>query len=211
LPCVACAQLQSRAEEEDTVLKRIITALALVAALLVPSAAVAAPKFAGLTYTTTTTFPDGTGTPTTATVAGLHFERNQFGEICAVYDLTVHGSFQYWTGSEFVTMTQQPVPQRQVDCQAADVVRYDLTNYDLNCQAGTFDTWRYTGVAPDVRFASADGGTLIGGLFMAPLVLTATTDAQREAICDLQARASRLSDKRLVAELNKLLALFAAT
>jgi hypothetical protein len=192
------------------VLKRTIPALAIVAALLVPSAAVAKPKFTGLTYTTTTTFPDGPGTPTTATVAGLHFELIG-GLVCAVYDLTVHGSFQYWTGSEFVTMTQQPVPQRQVDCQAADVVRLDLTNYYLNCQAGTFDTSPYTGFAPDTRFASADGGTLIGGLFLAPLVLTATTDAQRTAICDLQANASRLSDKRLVAELNKLLALFSAT
>jgi hypothetical protein len=181
--------------------------LTAVAMLLVPSTALAAKKPTGLTYTTTTTFTDGT--PTTATVAGLHFELLG-DQVCAVYDLTVHGSFQYWTGSQFVTMTQQPVPQRQTDCQAADVVRFDLANYDLSCQAGTFDTWRYTGVAPDVRFASADGGTLIGGLFLAPLTLTATTNAQREAICDLQAKASRLSDKRLVAELNKLLVLFSA-
>jgi hypothetical protein len=35
---------------EDTVLKRIIAALTLAAALLVPTAAMAAPKFAGLTF-----------------------------------------------------------------------------------------------------------------------------------------------------------------
>jgi hypothetical protein len=57
--------------------------------------------------------PDGSGTQTTATVAGLHVERNQFGEVCAVFSVTVHGSFQYWTGAESVTMTQDPPAQLQ--------------------------------------------------------------------------------------------------
>ena len=56
--------------------------------------------------------PDGSGTQTTATAAGLHFERNQFGEVCAGFSVTVHGSFQYWTGAESVTMTQDPPAQR---------------------------------------------------------------------------------------------------
>jgi hypothetical protein len=44
-----------------------------------------------------------------------------------------------------------------------------------------------------------------------PLVLTATTDDQRKAICDLEARLMRLPDRRLAAELNDLPALFSAT
>jgi hypothetical protein len=188
--------------------KRIITALALVAMLLVPSAALAAKKPAGLTYTTTATVFD---TSTTATVAGLHFEQSQFGEICAVFDLTVHGSFQYWTGSEFVTMTQDPVPQRVTNCQGIDAFRQDLAAFYLDCAAGMFDLSRFTSNASPVYFRGSDGSTYIGGAPLAPLVLTATTAKQREAICDLQARASRLPDKRLVAELNDLLVLFSAT
>jgi hypothetical protein len=42
-------------------------------------------------------------------------------------------------------------------------------------------------------------------------VLTATTNAQRAAICDLVASLNRLSDKKLLAELNRLLALFSST
>jgi hypothetical protein len=41
--------------------------------------------------------------------------------------------------------------------------------------------------------------------------MTATTDAQRAAICDLAASLNRLSDKTLLAELNRLLVLFSAT
>jgi hypothetical protein len=62
-----------------------------------------------------------------------------------------------------------------------------------------------------VYFRGSDGSTYIGSAPLAPLVLTATIAEQREAICDLQAKASRLSDKRLVAELNDLLTLFSAT
>jgi hypothetical protein len=192
------------------VVKRIMTALALVAALLVPSTALAAPRFTGLTYETTTTFPDGSGTQTTATVADLHFERNQFGEVCAVFNVTVHGSFQYWTGAEFVTMTQDPPAQRQQTCSSPEGMRLALADA-LDCTAGTFNLTGWTTHAPYIIFRGSDGSTLFGGTTLEPLVLTAITAEQREAICDLEARLTRLPDRRLVAELNKLLALFSAT
>ena len=190
--------------------KRIMTALALVATLDVPSTAMAAPKFAGLTYTTPAIFPDASITPTTATVTGLHFERNQFGEVCAVFNVTVHGSFQYWTGAEFVTMTQDPPAQRQQTCSSPEGTRLALANA-LDCTAGTFNLTGWTTHVPNIIFRGSDGSTLFGGTTLEPLVLTATTAEQREAICDLEARLTRLPDRRLVAELNRLLALFSAT
>jgi hypothetical protein len=189
--------------------KRIITALALVATLLVPSTAFAAPKFAGLTYETTAHGgSDYEALP--ATVEGLHFERNQFGEVCAVFNVTVHGSFQYWTGAEFVTMTQDPPAQRQESCSFPDAMRLDLA-FALDCEAGTFDLTRWTIHATNIVFRGSDGSTYFTGATLDPLVLTATTADQREAICDLEARLPRLPDRRLVAELNELLALFSAT
>jgi hypothetical protein len=196
-------------------LKKVITALALVATLVVPSTAMAAPKFAGLTYTTPAIFPDASSTPTTATVTGLHFERNQFGDICTVFNVTVHGSFQYWTGAEFVTMTQDPPAQRQENCFSSSLTRDLLLGVGpdpgaLDCAAGTFDLSRFTTRAGSITYRGSDGSFFFAGATLEPLVLTATTAEQGEAICDLEARLPRLSDKRLVAELNDLLALFAA-
>jgi hypothetical protein len=193
--------------------KRIIVALALVATLLVPSTALAAKKPAGITYTTTTFLPQGG--QGTVLVENLHFEARD-GQICAVFDVTVQGSFQYWTGSEFVTMTQDPATQRIANCRDAASARLDLAGNpsiqgDLNCAAGTFDTWRWTTSASDVRFVGSDGSYLIGGVQLAPLVLTANTAEEQKTICDLQARVYRLPDKRLAAELNDLLVLFSAT
>ncbi len=187
--------------------KRITTTLALGlgAALLVPSTALAAKAPTGLTYATTTTVFD---TPTTATVAGLHFEESQFGEACAAFDLTVIGSFQYWTGSEFVTMTQDPVPQRVTNCEANEAFRQDLATYYLNCPAGTFDLTRFTFNASPIYFGGSDGSTYIGSAPLAPLTLTAATNAQKGAICRLQAKTSQLSDSQLIAKLNKLLGRF---
>jgi hypothetical protein len=196
-------------DEKVIVFKSSITALtlALVATPLMLSTAVATKPPTGLTYTTTTTVFD---TSTTATVTGLLFEANQFSETCAVFDVTVHGSFQYWTGSEFVTMTQEPTPQRADNCQGTGALRQDLVTFYLNPAAGTFDMARFTSLAP-ANFRGSDGSTYIGHAPLAPLTLTATTHAQRKAICDLQTKATRLSDKRLVTELNNLLALFSAT
>jgi hypothetical protein len=192
-------------------LKRLITALALVlgATLLVPSAALAAPKApAGITYTTTATAADFT---LPATVAGLHFELNQFFEVCAVFDITVHGSFQYWTGSEFATYTQDPVPQPISNCQGTEAFRASLVAFYLDCEAGTFDLFRFTSNATPIYFRGSDGGLLIGSASLAPLALTATTAEQRAAICDLENRPPRLPDRRLVAEVNDLLTLLSTT
>jgi hypothetical protein len=190
--------------------KRIIMALALVATLLVPSAALAAKKPAGLTYTTTAII-DSTEpfTELPATVADLHFAQDQFGAICAVYDVTISGSFQYWTGGYFTTMTQQPVPQRSERCYGPELTRAILAEV-LDCAAGTFNLERFTSSA-SVTFVGSDGSTLFGGAGLLAPVLTATTDAQRKAICDLAASLNQLSDKKLLAELNRLLALFSAT
>ena len=195
-------------------LKKIITAFSLVAVLVVPSTAMAAPKFAGLTYTTPAIFPDANYTATTATVTGLHLERNQFGNICAVFNVTVHGSFQYWTGAEIVTMTQDPPAQRQENCFSSSLTRDLLLGVGpdpgaLDCAATTFDLSRFTTRA-SITYRGSDGSFFFAGADLEPLVLTATTAEQGEAICDLEARLPRLSDKRLVAELNDLLALFAA-
>lgn len=191
-------------------LKRLLTPLALVVMLLVPSTALAAKKPAGLTYTTTaiiTSTEPFTELP--ATVANLHFAQDQFGAICAVYDVTIYGSFQYWTGAYFTTMTQQPVPQRSETCYGPELTRAILAEV-LDCAAGTFNLERFTSSA-SVTFVGSDGSTLFGGAGLLAPVLTATTDAQRAAICDLAASLNRLSDKKLLAELNKLLALFSAT
>jgi hypothetical protein len=196
------------------VIKKLLTALALGATLLVPSTALAASKFAGLTYQTTAS-SEGDFTALPTTVSGLHFERNQFGEICAVFNVTIYGSFQYWTGAEFVTMTQDPPAQRQENCLSSSLTRDVLLGVGpdpgaLDCAMGTFDLSRFTTRA-SIIFRGSDGSTLFGSATLEPLVLTATTAEQREAICDLQARLPRLNDKRLVAELNDLLALFSAT
>jgi hypothetical protein len=122
----------------------------------------------------------------------------------------VHGSFQYWTGSETVTMTQDPVPQRVTNCQGIDAFRQDLATFYSDCAAGTVDLSRFTSNASPLYFTGSDGSTYIGSAPLAPLTLTATTDA-REAICDLESTLPRLPDRRLVAELNDLLALFATT
>jgi hypothetical protein len=198
--------------QEDTVLKRIITTLAfaLVGALLVPSTALAAKKPAGLTYTTTaiiTSTEPFTELP--ATVADLHYAQDQFGAICAVYDVTVHGSFQYWTGAYFTTMTQQTVPQRSETCFSPELTRAILAEA-LDCAAGTFRLERFTNSA-SVTFVGSDGSTLFDTVGLLQPVLTATTDAQRAAICDLAASLNRLSDKKLLADLNKLLAVFSST
>jgi hypothetical protein len=194
-------------------LKGIIAVLALGATLLVPSTALAAKQPTGITYTTTTSLPNSE--QGTVLVENLHFEARD-GQICAVFDVTVQGSFPYWTGSEFVTMTQDPAPQRIANCRDAASARFDLAGNpsvqgDLNCAAGTFDTWRWTTLASDVRFVGSDGSYIVGGVQLAPLVLTADTAQEQEAICNLQARVYRLPDKRLVAELNDLLLLFSAT
>jgi hypothetical protein len=195
--------------------KRIITALALIATLLVPSTAMAAPKFAGLTYDTTARGgSDYEALP--ATVAGLHFERNQFGEVCAVFNVTVHGSFQFWTGAEFVTMTQNPPAQRQENCFTPSTTQIFLLGAGpdpgaLSCATGTFDLTRWTNRAGSLTFRGSDSSFYFTSATLDPLVLTATTDDQREAICDLEARLMRLPDRRLAAELNDLLALFSAT
>jgi hypothetical protein len=191
------------------VIKKLLTALALGATLLVPSTALAASKFAGLTYQTTAS-SEGDFTALPTTVSGLHFERNQFGEICAVFNVTIYGSFQYWTGAEFVTMTQDPPAQRQENCLSSSLTRDVLLGVGPDCAMGTFDLSRFTTRA-SIIFRGSDGSTLFGSATLEPLVLTATTAEQREAICDLQARLPRLNDKRLVAELNDLLALFSAT
>ena len=62
-----------------------------------------------------------------------------------------------------------------------------------------------------MTFVGSDGSTLFDSPGLLAPVLTATTDAQRAAICDLAASLNRLSDKKLLAELNRLLALFSAT
>jgi len=194
-------------------MKKILTALALGATLLVPSTALAASKFAGLTYqTTASSGSDFTALPTT--VSGLHFERNQFGEICAVFNVTIYGSFEYWTGGYFTTMTQDPPAQGQENCLSPSSTRDALLGVGpdpgaLDCAAGTFNLSWFTTRA-SIIFRGSDGSTLFGSATLEPLVLTAATAKQREAICDLQASAGRLSDKRLVAELNDLLALFSA-
>jgi hypothetical protein len=77
----------------------------------------------------------------------------------------------------------------------------------LNCAAGTFDLSRFT-TRTSITYRGSDGSVFFAGATLDPLVLTATTADQREAICDLAARLARLNDKRLVAELNDLLALF---
>jgi hypothetical protein len=188
--------------------KKLTLLVALVAALLAPATASAAPKLQpGLTYTTAATTPFGT--TTTATVANLHFELTAFGEICAVFDLTVNGSFEFWTGSEFATYTQSPVPQRIENCQGTDAFRLDLAMFYLGCEAGMFDLTRFTTNASPVWFTGSDGGIYLGSATLEPLVLTAATAEQREAICDLEASLTRSPDKRLVAKLNALLALWA--
>jgi hypothetical protein len=197
--------------EEDTVPKTsIITALlALGATLFVPSAALAAPKPpVGITYNTTATGADFT---LPATVAGLHFEQSQFFEVCTPFDVTVNGSFQYWTGSEFATYTQNPVPQRNTNCQGIDAFRQDLAAFYLDCEAGTFDLFRFTSNASTIYFTGSDGGTLISGASLTPLVLSATTIDQGNAICDLENRLPKLSDKKMIAKLNDLLTLFSTT
>jgi hypothetical protein len=176
--------------------------------LLAPTAASAAPKpEPGLSYTTTGLTPFGV--TTTATVANLHFEQNTSGDACAMFDLTVQGSFQYWTDSEFATYTQQPVPQRIENCQAPDAFRQDLAAFWLDCQAGTFDMRRFTSNASPLYYAGTDGGTYFGSASLDPLLLTATTAQQRETICALEESLPKLTDKRLVAKLNTLLALWA--
>ena len=193
--------------------KRIITALALVATVLVPSTAMAAPPttFVGLTYATVAHGgSDYESLP--ATVERLHLEQQPVtGEVCFVFDVTIHGSFQYWTGSEFVTMTQDPPAQRQANCQFSDAMKFDLAQWALDCPAGVFDVTRWTSHAHDITFRGSDGSFYFASATLDPLVLTATTAEQREAICDLEARLMRLRDRRLVAELNDLLALFSAT
>jgi hypothetical protein len=196
--------------------KTLITTLALGSAfglgsaLLAPSAAVAVPPttIVSYTYTTTATSADFT---LPATVAGLRFELNQFGEFCAVFDITVHGSFQYWTGSEFATYTQEGAPQRIANCQGADAFRQALTAFYLDCAAGNFDLSRFTSNAGTLYFRGSDGGLLIGSASLAPLVLTAATAEQREAICDLDARLPRGPDWRLVNAVNNVLGTFVTT
>jgi hypothetical protein len=193
-------------------LKRIITALAVMATLIVPTTAMAAPPttFVGLTYETVAHIDAETSFP--ALVERLHLEQQPVtGEVCFVFDLTIYGSFQYWTGSEVVTMTQDPPAQRQSNCQFSDSMKVDLAQWALDCPAGVFDVTRWTSHAHDVTFRGSDGSYLYGSATLDPLVLTATSAEQREAICDLEARLMRLPDKRLVAELNDLLALFSAT
>ena len=196
--------------------KTPVTALALGstftlgAALLAPSAAVAAPPTAIVSYTYTTT-ASAVDFTLPATVEGLHFEPNQFGEFCAVFDITVHGSFQYWTGSEFATYTQEGAPQRIANCQGADAFRQDLTAFYLDCAAGTFDLSRFTSNAGPLYFRGSDGGLLIGSVSLVPLVLTATTAEQRDAICDLDTRLPRGPDWRLVNAVNNVLGTFVTT
>ena len=40
-----------------------------------------------------------------------------------MFNVTVHGSFQFWTGAEFVTMTQDPPAQRQENCFSPTLTR----------------------------------------------------------------------------------------
>jgi hypothetical protein len=100
--------------------------------------------------------PDGSGTQTTATVAGLHFERNQFGGVCAVSSVTVHGSFQYWTGALSVTMTQDPPAQPQQTCSSPEGTRLALADA-LDCTAGTFNLTGWT-TKPPRRSSGRPGG-----------------------------------------------------
>jgi hypothetical protein len=62
---------------------------------------------------------------------------------------------------------------------------------------------------PRIAFTGDDGSTLFTHAQLGPYTLVATTAEQQEAICDLEARLDRYGDKKLVAELNELLALFA--
>lgn len=120
-------------------------------------------------------------------VADLIFESpDEYGEICVRFDLTVHGTFQYWTGSEFVAMTQAPVPQRVRNCRAVAAFRQDLVDFYLDPVTGTFDLSRLTADAAPVYFDGSDGSTFLGSAPLAPLVLNATTYKQRKAIRDLR-------------------------
>ena len=186
-------------------MRKILITLVAALATLVPSAAHAAPRpLPTLTYNTTADYAGYL--QTTATVSNLRFEQNPVfpGTICVGYDVFVHWSFEYWTGAYFTTM-RQLAPQHQQECSGS--VR-DSLQAALDCPAGTFEVGLFVRY-PTVIFTGDDGSTYHGTAQLGSYTLTATTVERREAICDLEARFHRYGDKKLVAELNELLALFA--
>ena len=187
-------------------MRRTLVVLAVALAGLVPTAAQAAPKPPPtITYTTTANFP-GEDFQTTATISNVRFELNPVlpGYVCVGYDVQVHGEFQYWTGAYLTTM-RQLAPQHQQECYS--LIR-DTLQTALDCPAGTFELGLFIR-SPRIAFTGDDASTLFTHAQLGSSTLTGTTAEQREAICDLEARLLRHGDKKLVAELNELLALFA--
>jgi hypothetical protein len=186
--------------------RKILLVLIVALASLVPTAAQAAPKPQPTITYTTTAYLLGEDFQTTATISNVRFELNPVlpGAVCVSYDVQVHGSFQYWTGAYFTTM-RQLAPQHQQECYS--LIR-DTLQTALDCPAGTFELGLFIR-SPRIAFTGDDGSTLFTHAQLGSYTLTATTAEQREAICDLEARLHRFGDKKLVAELNKLLALFA--
>jgi hypothetical protein len=186
--------------------RRILVIVAVALAGLVPIAAQAAPKpQPTITYTTTANVP-GEEFQSTATISNLRFELNPVlsGNVCVGYDVQVHGEFQYWTGAYFTTM-RQLAPQHQQECSS--LIRESLQTA-LDCPAGTFELGLFVR-SPRIAFTGDDGSTLFTHAQLGSSTLTGTTAEQQEAICDLEARLLRYGDKKLVVELNELLALFA--
>jgi hypothetical protein len=185
---------------------KILLVLIAALAVLVPTAAQAAPKpQPTITYTTTASFP-GEDFQTTATISNVRFELNPVlaGNVCVGYDVQVHGEFQYWTGAYFTTM-RQLAPQHQQECYS--LIR-DTLQTALDCPAGTFELGVFVR-SPRIAFTGDDGSTLFTHAQLGPYTLTATTPEQQDAICGLEGRLDRYGDKKLVAELNELLGLFA--
>ena len=186
-------------------MRKILLVLITALAVLVPPAAQAAPKPPPtITYTTTAFFP-GEDFQTTATISNVRFELNPVlpGNVCVGYDVQVHGEFQYWTGAYFTTM-RQLAPQHQQECYS--LIR-DTLQTALDCPAGTFEVGLFVR-SPRIAFTGDDGSTLFTHAQLGSYTLIATTAEQRKAICDLEARLDRYSDKKLVAGLNELLGLF---
>jgi hypothetical protein len=126
------------------------------------------------------------------------------------YSLTAAIVAVLWQFEEpWATYTQEGAPQRIANCQGADAFRQGLTAFYLDCAAGTFDLSASSRRTRDpLYFRGSDGGLLIGSVSLVPLVLTATTAEQREAICDLDAGLPRGPDWRLVNAVNNVLGTF---
>jgi hypothetical protein len=100
---------------------------------------------------------------------------------------------------------RQLAPQHQQECHY--LIR-DTLQTVLDCPAGTLELGLFVR-SPRIAFTGNDGSTLFTHAQLGSYTLTAMTAEQREVICDLGARLHRYGDRKLVAELNKLLALFA--